>query len=677
MLRCCGGRAAAADPLRRRSDRMITRGLLPVSHSHSHSHWLAGSGARRTLMSASSPLLRVDNTVPGAAPVETGPRHDVESQKAMEDFAAGIETSMASNLDLGRDLCGPWLVMAEGSVALENGELLLEPDGFAFFRPTSGLGYGVGRLELLTSPGADGTAFTLELEVYHYQAEAVRLPRCATKARVSGIVNKVFSKSTNYATFSLFGAWEAEAEAEPSSSAVPAEKEFAGAFHAAKVMPWDSNSAEAPWAPAEELQKAFEHVFPEPLQLTSHLRRAEDLRLKAMEAAANNNDHNKHPNSSSSRLRGPFHMDLAPYRVSELSSLYYIPNYISKEEEAQIVKHVQRTPEGLKSKLTKRTCQEWGCTMCDVCHKSFVADTTMPAWVQQTTEMLLYDGIFTPATFPNSVRIHEYEKNEGIGPHADGPIYVPLVSVLSGASTSVMHFYPRTPLHKDPMQHYKDTFQFKDGAIGSQAPLLSVVLEPRSLLLFTGDVYYDHPHGISDEPVVDLSPAVSGQIVNRHLLEDKDIQQVVRDYRVSITTRNLLPRCRDQPRRAEFSMKRAWYIYHQETPPEPLFPLATAAAGAPSPSAGGMAGRPLGEGEGRTDLRRWESKLDRALGEQEMLRREVQQLQQMVAGLSASSGYFQSETSGVLNHLTTALLDIQSRTEEVLEVVEEGKGSST
>lgn len=81
--------------------------------------------------------------------------------------------------------------------------------------------------------------------------------------------------------------------------------------------------------------------------------------------------------------------------------------------------------------------------MCAKCKQSFVSDANVPPWVQQFMDMLVYDGLYTPATFPNSVRIHEYHKGDGIGPHCDGPIYVPIVTVLSMASTTVMNFYPR------------------------------------------------------------------------------------------------------------------------------------------------------------------------------------------------------------------------------------------
>lgn len=591
-----------------------------------------------------------------------------EEQQSIDDFAAGIETSAATNVSLERDLLGPWLVMAENIPALQGGELFVDGDGFVFYRPANGLGHGIGKLDIISADGAIGTAFLIDLEVYQFSPEAQRLPRSSTHVKISGVINKVHSSSTDYTTFSLLGAWEPAADQAENSEDI-----LAGAFHAAKIMPWNAKAADLPWEPNKDIVRAFQEVFPVPLQLNSHIHRRK--------AAQEKQQNNPKTLRATKFGEGPFHMDLSPYRIApELSELYYVPQYISEEEEKQIIQRIQQTPEEFKSKLKKRTCQEWGCTMCNVCEKSFVSDANTPLWVQQTTDMLVYDGIFTPSAFPNSVRIHEYEKDEGIGPHSDGPIYVPLVTVLSAASTSVMHFYPRTPLHEsDPMEHYRDTFKFKDGSIGSKTPMLSVILEPRSLLIFAGDCYYDHPHGISDEPLIDLRPGRGcGDIVNRHLLSDesKELEEINRSYRVSLTTRNLLPRCSDQPRRAEYGMKRAWYVYHQQPVPEPLFDPGLSNTGSSkigsdlpqSSTSNHHNASPLFPEE---DLRRWEAKLDRVLAEHQEIKEELKKLRELMMVVASSNAHYQKESSTILNHVSSTLLDVQSKVEDTMEAMEE------
>lgn len=625
---------------------------------------MAARGFTRATENFSPDLLSADNN--SATP-------SYQQQASIDDFAAGIETTAATNVSLQGDLLGPWLVMAENISALQGGELFVDGDGFVFYRPANGLGYGIGKIDVIGAEGALGTAFLMDLEVYQFSPDAQRLPRNSTHVKISGVVNKVHSKSTDYTTFSLLGAWE-RTTVKHSDTTEKKEDVLAGAFHAAKIMPWDPKTTDGPWEPNKDIVRAFQEVFPIPLQLGSHLRR----RKEAQEEYQKNPEKSHVPSGQTGD--GPFHMDLTPYRIApELSELYYVPEYISKEEEEQIVQRIKQTPEEFKSKLKKRTCQEWGCTMCSVCEKSFVSDANTPLWVQQTTDMLVYDGIFTPSIFPNSVRIHEYEHNEGIGPHSDGPIYVPLVTVLSAASTSVMHFYPRTPLHEsDPMEHYRDTFKFKDGVIGSKTPMLSVILEPRSLLIFAGDCYYDYPHGISDESVIDLRPGCGcGKIVNRHLLSDETnkLQEIRRSYRVSLTTRNLLPRCSDQPRRAEYGMKRAWYVYQQKSIPEPLFESfpsnegfsQTKLGSIDNSSQGKFALSPLSD----EDLRRWEAKLDRVLSEHQEIKKELHQLRELMAALASSSSHYQKETSTILNHLSTTLLDVQSKVEDTMEIVED------
>lgn len=602
----------------------------------------------------------------------------------MEDLAAGIDTTLATDVSIERDLHGPWLCMAENFPAMLSGELFVEKDGFVFFRPGSGLGYGLGKLRVAKADSNTlGTAFLMDMEVFHYDVKAAVVPAESTTVRMSGVVNRVQSKSTHYTTLSFLGAWEHRSGPKPAPSAEgertpkeagatgkgSVEEEnsiFAGAFNAAKVMPWSPSrtggtsseegkeSSGDTWKPNPQVREAFQHVFPTPLELTSHIRRRKK----------------EHRETHDGELGSLQHYNIAGHRVGPLSDVFYIPDYITEEEEGQIVQCVQQTPDAFKSKLEKRTCQEWGCSMCEACQQSFVADTNMPRWVEQVTDVLVHDGLFSPAIFPNSVRIHEYGKTDGIGPHVDGPIYVPLVTVLSAASTSVMQFFPRVGApYADPMEHYKDTFRFKDGTIGSQSPLISVVLEPRSLLIFRGDVYYHHPHGIPDDEVIDLtSKSASGEVVNRRLLKNGDIKEVRKQYRVSITTRHLLPRCAHQPRRAEYGMKRAWYLYNQLPVPDPLFPDVSEVTAESRSTAASQESGPSSISS--PDIGRLEEKLDRLLRGQEAMREELHHVKELLGTLAASTTQFQTETSGILNHVTSTLLRVESSAEDTLELME-------
>ncbi|RNC31017.1 putative alpha-ketoglutarate-dependent dioxygenase, partial [Trypanosoma cruzi] len=178
----------------------------------------------------------------------------------------------------------------------------------------------------------------------------------------------------------------------------------------------------------------------------------------------------------------------------------------------------------------------------------------------------------------------------------------------------------------------------------------------------------------------DLSPEVAGTVVNRHLLKDPNVTEVKKGYRVSITTRNLLPRCKHQPSRVEYGMKRAWYVYNQLPVPEPLMtpaplpPPSTSASSTSSPATSaeemttaattrGMpedkntsVAAPMKESS-RTSFSELEKKLDSLLTQQTTLMREVSEIRRQMAMETT----FRNELSTVLNHLSATVLDIDSR----------------
>ncbi|CCW69917.1 unnamed protein product [Phytomonas sp. Hart1] len=639
-----------------------------------------------------------------------------------------FQTTPALGVDLIKDLHGPWLVMTDDL----QGELFVDHDAFLYYRPANGIGYGVGKINLLSGESELGSAFDATLMVYSYSQTERFAPLHGITLQITGMVNKVSAKPPqSYTTFSLIGIWQkddpnadpnqdgnlslgdsynqgklanneglqqeakgAEMDAstmQEDSSQLPNTSDKnktknnnirkTGQFNAAKLSPWVPTPKDAPWQPNEELQSMLKQVFPQDLKLTSHLRRAAESKEAHARVFTPSSGKEKDVDKDEELLSVIFrpnplhHIDLSQYKVGRIPHIYYIPDYINEDEERQILEFVKNTPKELKSSLTKRTAQEWGCSMCEECRQSFVSDANMPDWVQQCTDMLVHDGIFGPSTFPNSVRVHEYEKGEGIGPHTDGPIYLPQVSVLSLASTSVMGFYPHTPLHlENPMEHYNDTFKFET-ARGRR--LETIVMEPRSLLIFRGAAYYYHPHGVSDEEVEELT----SEVANRHFLREKDIMRVERRYRVSLTTRNLLTRCNHQPNRAEYNMKRMWHLYHHLPLPNPLFTpsplivkedsgITTESSSSPSyPSSSSSSLNSIGPLSPKL-MEKWESKMDRIFTQQAALSAEVKELKMLLAGFISTGNSYQKETAGVLNGLTKSLLEVDSKLEDLMDTVQ-------
>ena len=549
-----------------------------------------------------------------------------------------IDTSPATNVDFVRDIAGPWLMMTDDL----QGELFVEPDGSAFYRPAANLGYGIGRCKISHSSIGVAT-FTLDLETYGYQNIAAVPPERSTLYSVKGIVASAHAAKKNYKTFTLHGTIRKENGVQSNAAVVDAP------FNAAKLAQWDQASQPPAWQPDAIVHKSLNEVFRSDPKMFDRSKKAR-----------------------------PDGLRLEQFKVGDIDSVFYVPNYVTEDEESAMLAQLKATPEALKSKLTKRLVQEWGCSMCPKCNQSFVFDANLPPWTSLTADLLVRDKVFTPATFPNNIRIHEYEQGEGIAPHVDGPIYVPLVAIISLASTSVMAFYPRREPYDQPMEHYNDTFKF-DGEIVQQRPHMSVVLEPRSLLIFRSEAYSHYPHGISDKKVDILDESVAGPVVNRHLLRQQDISEVVRKYRVGITVRNLLPRCNHQPERAEYAMKRAWSIYHDRADSEHEVSKASAqqppaatpsnqraatprAATPPSPPA--PSARAL-DGDTASALGRVEAKLDRLLTQQDEMRASIRELQEVVAFTTASSANFRTEMSTILNYMSSTVLQMESRVDEI------------
>lgn len=613
------------------------------------------------------------------------PNFNIDFETVGEDQDVGeVEQVPAANCTLV-DLHGPWLMITEGL----QGELMIDLDGTVTFRPAGMLGQGIGRITLQGSEAMGMVMFKIDLEVYIYENTKSHPPNEPLAYNITGAVMDAVAKKANYTTRTLTGSTLIR------SLHVPAEggqSEKVHQFNAAKLSPWDA-SKETDWAPSEEIAEGYRMIFQDlDLKADSHLKRKASLDSDlAMKRKVQTRTANATHNLVGSDV---IHMDLGRFKVGDIPDVFYIPNYVSEAEEKQMLSFIDATPEQLKTKMDKRTVQEWGCVMCPECNKSFVADYNFPPWCNEVSDMLVYDGIFSPSVFPNNVRIHEYERGEGIAPHVDGPIYVPLVAILSLASTSVMGFYPRREPYDDPMEHYKDTFKF-DGEIAQHRPHMSVVMEPRSLLVFKGEAYSHYPHSVSDKDVDILTPEVAGKVVNRHLLSDPNMTEVRRQYRVGVTIRNLLPRCAHAPQRAEFNMKRALRHYTQYTLPKvastptsstpsrsgdkPILPPSQVSnhqhgnkpTAATQPRSNNIATTTTsGGGVSHDELSALRQDILTILSQQRDIVQSLEDLKSVVAYNTTSTANFNKETSTVLNYMSQSILDVQSKVDDLTDAIE-------
>jgi len=229
---------------------------------------------------------------------------------------------------------------------------------------------------------------------------------------------------------------------------------------------------------------------------------------------------------------------LAPYLISNVPTIYYIPNWIEPSQEADFMAIADGDMSQWEQMKT-RSSQEWGSGDRCACGRGLQRQY-LPEKQRQLADALHHLGVFDGALYPlNSIRINGYRPGQGIFPHCDGPVYYPKVAILSLGSPCVFSFYPRTG-SEDCMQWNQE----KDVPGGHQVgdkPLASVVLEPRSLLIFSQDAFWHHRHGISAV----ASDEITDAVCNLHTCEGRyQVGDVIdRSRRVSLTMRHLLPRC--------------------------------------------------------------------------------------------------------------------------------------
>ncbi|KAF0641980.1 hypothetical protein FPSE5266_20151 [Fusarium pseudograminearum] len=209
-------------------------------------------------------------------------------------------------------------------------------------------------------------------------------------------------------------------------------------------------------------------------------------------------------------------------RITSLpQTAYYIPNFISEEEEQMILDKISSAPKPRWKQLTKRRLQTWPSDLVN----NKLLEAPLPAWLQDPVISRLLSlptkdsepgHVFSesPHHKPNHVLINEYPPGIGIMPHK-------LMSL--GASLCLN-------LHRS--KH--------DGAL-DPVPAWRILQEPRSLLITTDQLYTDYLHGIADiEEDVDLD---ANTIANWNLLRSHDTfasGKNVRQTRTSLTYRDVL-----------------------------------------------------------------------------------------------------------------------------------------
>ena len=169
--------------------------------------------------------------------------------------------------------------------------------------------------------------------------------------------------------------------------------------------------------------------------------------------------------------------DISRYRVSSVNSIYYIPNYITSEDERYLLNKIYNEPSDkwINLQYSNRRLQRWGG---EVTKDGLENIEPLPIWLEKFSEVLFSEKITEKKT--NHVLLNEYQPGIGIMPHTDGPVYHPYVVILSLGSHTCFEYYQDYPAYK------------------AEISLAKLLIEPRSLLIFTEDAYSKYLHTIQD-----------------------------------------------------------------------------------------------------------------------------------------------------------------------------------
>ncbi|XP_011311064.1 alpha-ketoglutarate-dependent dioxygenase alkB homolog 6 [Fopius arisanus] len=198
---------------------------------------------------------------------------------------------------------------------------------------------------------------------------------------------------------------------------------------------------------------------------------------------------------------------------------YYIPNFITDEEEAEIIKHVKNAPQPKWTQLSHRRLQNWG----GIPHPKGMIAEQIPNWLQKYMDKVSSLEIFERKIQPNHVLINEYIPGQGIMGHSDGPLFHPIVTTISCGSHTFLEFTRRLDTSEEE-RNINPEFAF--------------LLERKSLLILQEELYHNYLHSISERKV-DVVSVENIRNLDLCSLKYTDGEILERKTRLSLTIRHV------------------------------------------------------------------------------------------------------------------------------------------
>ncbi|KAL4659628.1 alpha-ketoglutarate-dependent dioxygenase alkB6-like, partial [Arapaima gigas] len=201
-------------------------------------------------------------------------------------------------------------------------------------------------------------------------------------------------------------------------------------------------------------------------------------------------------------------------------TVYYVPDFVTKSEEMYLLEQVvYKAPKPKWTQLLGRRLQNWG----GLPHPNGMITEKLPVWLQQYCDKISALGVFGGKT-ANHVLVNEYNPGEGIMPHVDGPLYYPTVTTISLGSHTLLDFYHSVSAAQD------DSPQTEGNRY-----IMSLLVEPRSLLVLRDDMYVQFLHGIQGVNQDTITDKVANLSATNVVLGDC----LTRSTRVSLTIRHV------------------------------------------------------------------------------------------------------------------------------------------
>ncbi|KAK0551469.1 hypothetical protein OC845_002181 [Tilletia horrida] len=219
---------------------------------------------------------------------------------------------------------------------------------------------------------------------------------------------------------------------------------------------------------------------------------------------------------------------------SESGGFYYIPDFITEQEERLLLREIYNAPALKWKTLQNRSLhpmihhsltlpfspvpwsgrtlgrlQTWGGQLAGKCGDTLIPQPLPSFFVKSVSliERIASTGAFEQSKHaaPNHCLVNEYLSGQGIMPHEDGGAYFPAVATISLASHTLLDIYR----YADVPEKQSNEGQTAHGADGTadpapkarareKDPAFSIFQERRSLLITTGSAYKKYLHGIAE-----------------------------------------------------------------------------------------------------------------------------------------------------------------------------------